>query len=211
MRRRASVCGTSFARSNPKMRVLLAAAIHPAWQPALNSLASIVPSLFVSTMVKSIMEGTVLVLDMAAPFGHTMVQTALHFASSSGVPFQQPRAATRADIPDGPGRFRDWPCCHVAAGSLVARVLAWVGVWVTPLIAMIGVRLPDYSLVSTIAVWSDLDVRSWHKADMLNALTNVRFWGQSGHGPTAAYQTRFISTGLDRCRATPRTRLNRPV
>ena len=29
---------------------------------------------------------------------------------------------------------------------------------------------------------------------MLNALTNVRFWGQSGHGPTAAYQTRFMST-----------------
>ena len=25
------------------------------------------------------------------------------------------------------------------------------------------------------------NVRSWHKADMLNALTNVRFWGQSGH------------------------------
>jgi hypothetical protein len=24
------------------------------------------------------------------------------------------------------------------------------------------------------------DVRFWHKADMLNALTNVRFWGQSG-------------------------------
>jgi hypothetical protein len=24
------------------------------------------------------------------------------------------------------------------------------------------------------------DVRLWHKADMLNALTNVRFWGQSG-------------------------------
>ena len=23
--------------------------------------------------------------------------------------------------------------------------------------------------------------RYWHKADMLNALTNVRFWGQSGH------------------------------
>ena len=37
-------------------------------------------------------------------------------------------------------------------------------------------------------------VRFWHKADMLNALTNVRFWGQSGHGPTAAYQTRFMST-----------------
>jgi hypothetical protein len=24
------------------------------------------------------------------------------------------------------------------------------------------------------------DVRYWHKADMLNALTNVRFWGESG-------------------------------
>jgi hypothetical protein len=24
------------------------------------------------------------------------------------------------------------------------------------------------------------DVRYWHKADMLNALPNVRFWGQSG-------------------------------
>jgi hypothetical protein len=25
-----------------------------------------------------------------------------------------------------------------------------------------------------------VDFRYWHKADMLNALTNVRFWGQSG-------------------------------
>ena len=25
-----------------------------------------------------------------------------------------------------------------------------------------------------------VDVGYWHKADMLNALTNVRFWGQSG-------------------------------
>ena len=25
------------------------------------------------------------------------------------------------------------------------------------------------------------DVRFWHKADMLNALTNVRYWGQNGH------------------------------
>jgi len=24
-------------------------------------------------------------------------------------------------------------------------------------------------------------LRFWHKADMLNALTNVRLWGQSGH------------------------------
>ena len=38
------------------------------------------------------------------------------------------------------------------------------------------------------------EVRYWHEADMFNALTNVRFWGQSGHGPTAAYQTRFMST-----------------
>jgi hypothetical protein len=34
----------------------------------------------------------------------------------------------------------------------------------------------------------------WHKADMLYVLTNVRFWGQSGHGPTATSQTRFMST-----------------
>ena len=26
------------------------------------------------------------------------------------------------------------------------------------------------------------DFRLWHKADMLNALTNVRFWGQSRQG-----------------------------
>ena len=33
---------------------------------------------------------------------------------------------------------------------------------------------------------SPLHVGCWHKADMLNALMNVRLWGQSGHGPTAA-------------------------
>jgi len=27
---------------------------------------------------------------------------------------------------------------------------------------------------------TDAIVRFWHKADMLNALTNVRFWGQNG-------------------------------
>jgi hypothetical protein len=32
-----------------------------------------------------------------------------------------------------------------------------------------------------------VDVRSWHKADMLNALTNVRFWGQSGHRQPLLY------------------------
>jgi len=26
-----------------------------------------------------------------------------------------------------------------------------------------------------------INVCYWHKADMLNALTNVRFWRQSGH------------------------------
>jgi len=34
----------------------------------------------------------------------------------------------------------------------------------------------------------------WHKADMLNALTHVCFGGQSGQWPTAAYQSRFMST-----------------
>jgi hypothetical protein len=34
----------------------------------------------------------------------------------------------------------------------------------------------------------------WHKADMLNALTSVRFWGQRGHDPTAVYQSRFMCT-----------------
>ena len=27
-----------------------------------------------------------------------------------------------------------------------------------------------------------LDVRLWHLADMSNAPTNARFWGQNGHG-----------------------------
>ena len=44
-------------------------------------------SLFVSTMVQSIIEGTGLSLEMAAPFGDTMVQAALHCASSKGLPF----------------------------------------------------------------------------------------------------------------------------
>jgi hypothetical protein len=60
------------------------AAIQPAWQPALNSLASMAPSLFVSTIVKSTIEGTTLSLEIAAPFGDTMVQTAWHLASSRG-------------------------------------------------------------------------------------------------------------------------------
>jgi hypothetical protein len=29
---------------------------------------------------------------------------------------------------------------------------------------------------------------------MLNVLANVRFWGQSGQRPTAAYRSRFMST-----------------
>jgi hypothetical protein len=29
-------------------------------------------------------------------------------------------------------------------------------------------------------------VRYWHKADMLNPLANVRFWGQSGHDSNGA-------------------------
>ena len=35
----------------------------------------------------------------------------------------------------------------------------WLGwVWVTPLIAMIGCVYPDFSLVSTITVWSDFEL-----------------------------------------------------
>jgi hypothetical protein len=33
-----------------------------------------------------------------------------------------------------------------------------------------------------------VEVRYWHQADMLNALANVDFWGQSGQGLPAAYQ-----------------------
>jgi hypothetical protein len=30
-----------------------------------------------------------------------------------------------------------------------------------------------------------VEVCFWHNADMLNAPTNVRFWGQSGHSTSA--------------------------
>src|SRR6478736_1688426 len=38
-------------------------------------------------------------------------------------------------------------------------------------------------------------VRYWHKADMLNALANVRFWAQSGHGTAL----RSVHFRLPRC------------
>jgi len=38
------------------------------------------------------------------------------------------------------------------------------------------------------------DVRFWHFSDIQPALTNVRFWGQSGQWPTAPYRSRFMST-----------------
>src|SRR5690349_25058260 len=38
------------------------------------------------------------------------------------------------------------------------------------------------------------DVCLWHFADMLFMLSNVRFWGQSRRRPTAASQSRFMST-----------------
>ena len=56
-----------------------------------------------------------------------------------------------------------------------------------------------YGLARNVGAMSG-NVRYWHKADMLNALTNVRFWGQSGHGPTAAYQSRFMSTRPNKAR-----------
>jgi len=50
---------------------------------------------------------------------------------------------------------------------------------------------PAPRITTQSVMYADADVGYWHKADMLNALTNVRFWGQSGHWPTAAYRTRF--------------------
>ena len=46
----------------------------------------------------------------------------------------------------------------------------------------------------TVKSWLSANVCFWHKADMLNALTSVRFWGQRGHDPTAVYQSRFMYT-----------------
>jgi hypothetical protein len=43
------------------------------------------------------------------------------------------------------------------------------------------------------ALLRNLVVCLWHLANMLNALTNVRLWVQK-HGPTTAYQSRFMST-----------------
>jgi len=43
-----------------------------------------------------------------------------------------------------------------------------------------GARIEAPSKEIRAAV-ADRDVRYWHLADMLNAPTNVRFWGQTGH------------------------------
>jgi hypothetical protein len=37
-------------------------------------------------------------------------------------------------------------------------------------------------------------VRCWHLADIKSGAEHVRFWGESGQLPTAAYQSRFMST-----------------
>ena len=55
-------------------------------------------SLFVSTIVKSIMDCTGLSLEMASPCGDTMVQAALHCASSKGFPFSAACATFAAPI-----------------------------------------------------------------------------------------------------------------
>jgi hypothetical protein len=36
------------------------------------------------------------------------------------------------------------------------------------------------AIASGLKLYVFPNVRYWHKADMLNALTNVRFWGQGG-------------------------------
>src|SRR4029078_5682949 len=38
-------------------------------------------------------------------------------------------------------------------------------------------------------------VRYWHKADMLNPLANVRFWGQSGHDSNGAVMSAMTQSG----------------
>jgi hypothetical protein len=40
--------------------------------------------------------------------------------------------------------------------------------------------MPSIRVVVQKEDMEDMDVCFWHKADMLNALTNVRFWGLSG-------------------------------
>src|SRR6185312_13824242 len=62
------------------------------------------------------------------------------------------------------------------AGSLVARFLAWVGVG-HPFDRNDRMRLLGYSLVSTIAVWSDFGVRYWHLADIDAGAERVRSGG----------------------------------
>jgi hypothetical protein len=42
-------------------------------------------------------------------------------------------------------------------------------------------RILQFKLTAMSADVMSVDVCCWHKADMLNALTNVRYWGQSGH------------------------------
>ena len=123
-------CGSKLPRCSlliiNQCALQLAGTIQPAVQPALNSSASMVASLFESTMVQSIMEGTGLPWEMAAPFGDTMVQAALHCASSKGLPFSA-ACATFAILFDNPRRttFRCAPfrkqslptCCHNQATS----------------------------------------------------------------------------------------------
>ena len=54
--------------------------IKPSLQPAINSLASRVPSLSVSELSKSAVQGANLSWEMVAPFGDTAVQAASHLA-----------------------------------------------------------------------------------------------------------------------------------
>ena len=75
-------------------------------------------SLFVSTIVKSIMDGTGLSLEMASPFGDTMVQAALHCASSKGLPFSAAYAPLTAPskmvahVKIATGGFYSWVFPH---------------------------------------------------------------------------------------------------
>ncbi|MGB8708631.1 MAG: hypothetical protein WCD39_02530, partial [Methyloceanibacter sp.] len=44
-----------------------------------------------------------------------------------------------------------------------------------------AVKFVSCSLSLVPYLLSAAKVRLWHKADVLNSLTNVRFWEQSGH------------------------------
>ena len=54
-------------------------------------------------------------------------------------------------------------------------------------------RIARLVIVQIVDIAPRVRVRHWHIADVPLGFANVCFWGQSGYGPTDAYQTRFMS------------------